>query len=71
MADTAWHRQVLTIVKQFPGLTARQIHGKVGLRRVVYPEVGHVLRGLERLGQVRSREESTGDWLRERTWWPV
>jgi hypothetical protein len=50
MADTTWHRKVLTIVKQFPGFTARQIHGKVGLRRVVYPEVGHVLRGLGAAG---------------------
>lgn len=71
MASKQWQWRVLTIVKQFPGLTARQVHGKVGLKRVTYPEVGQVLRGLERLGRVRSQEESTGDWLRERTWWPI
>lgn len=71
MADTTWHRKVLAIVKQYPGLTARQVHSQVSRRHVDYLEVGQVLRGLERAGQVRSHEESTGDWMRERTWWAV
>lgn len=71
MPKKRWQARVLTTVKQFPGLTARQVQARLEVSDAYYRAVGDELVELEKADQVRSREETTGDWLRERTWWPA